>query len=107
MNIISSNKMEGNTNGKCSTNMGMDRHQFMATYNHCFPIHSNNSNKIHSMAQKYEPGKEFHELLIANYDILERTKNKPYQLTIFDTGEKAEVSNLLKGSIIHYGKRNI
>ena len=63
--------------------------------------------RVHSMAQKYEPGKEFHELLIANYDILEREKNKPYQLTIFDSGESAEVSNLLKGSVIHYGRKII
>lgn len=87
---------------------------FLLSYNDCPVIREMykdfcivSFSRVHSMAQKYEPGKEFHELLIANYDILERTKNKPYQLTIFDTGEKAEVSNLLKGSIIHYGKRNI
>ena len=37
--------------------------------------------RIHSMAQKYEAGKEFPEILIANYDMSERERNLPYQLT--------------------------
>ena len=35
------------------------------------------------MVQKYEAGKEFPEILIANYDMSEREKNQPYQLTLF------------------------
>lgn len=62
--------------------------------------------RVHSMAQKYEAGKEFHELLIANYDIMERERNQPYQLNFFESGDKAEVSNLLKGSVVYHG-RNI
>lgn len=44
--------------------------------------------RVHSMAQKYEAGKEFHELLIANYDIMEREKSQPYQLTFFNQAIK-------------------
>ena len=40
--------------------------------------------RIHSMVQKYEAGKEFPELLIANYDVFERKKAKAQQLTLFD-----------------------
>ena len=32
------------------------------------------------MAQRYEAGKEFKELLIGNYDLFEREKAKPAQL---------------------------
>ena len=39
--------------------------------------------RVHSMAQKYEAGREFPEILIANYDMSEREKNQPYQLTLF------------------------
>ena len=39
--------------------------------------------RVHSMAQKYEAGKEFPEILIANYDMSERERNLPYQLTLF------------------------
>ena len=85
--------------------------RFLLSYNDC-PIARDiykefcilSFSRMHSMAQKYEPGKEFHELLIANYDILEREKHRPYQLTIFDSGEKAEVGKLLKGSVVHYGR---
>ena len=38
--------------------------------------------RIHSMAQKYEAGKEFGEILIANYDLTERNQLKPVQLSL-------------------------
>ena len=37
--------------------------------------------RVHSMAQKYEAGREFPQILIANYDMSERERNLPYQLT--------------------------
>ena len=44
--------------------------------------------RIHSMAQRYDPGAEYHELLIANYDIYERERNleseKAVQLSLLD-----------------------
>jgi DNA adenine methylase len=44
----------------------------------------------HSMAQRYEAGKEFKELLIANYDMSEREKAKPRQLSLFNITEQEE-----------------
>lgn len=45
-------------------------------------------NRTHSMAQRYEPGKQYKELLIANYDFFERINNRPKQLTLFESAEK-------------------
>lgn len=39
------------------------------------------------MAQRYEPGKQFHEILIANYDLEERRNTLPKQLNLFDLQE--------------------
>lgn len=44
--------------------------------------------RIHSMVQKYEAGKEFNELLIGNYDLLEKERSKPMQLDLFGKSEK-------------------
>ena len=53
----------------------------------------------HSMAQRYEAGKEFKELLIANYDLFERVKNQPQQLTLFDDAGKFDnYTKILKES---------
>lgn len=58
--------------------------------------------RIHSMVQKYEAGKEFPELLIGNYDLYERERAKPRQLTLFDfmEGYPKDISKILKESII-------
>ena len=58
--------------------------------------------RIHSMVQKYEAGKEFPEILIGNYDLYEREKAKPRQLTLFDfmEGYPRDISKILKESII-------
>ncbi len=58
--------------------------------------------RIHSMVQKYEAGKEFPELLIGNYDLYERERNKPRQLTLYDfmEGYPMDISKILKESII-------
>ena len=39
--------------------------------------------RIHSMAQRYSAGKEFKELLIGNYDLYERERNRPRQMSMF------------------------
>ena len=53
--------------------------------------------RIHSMVQKYEAGKEFPELLIGNYDLLEKERSKPRQLDLFGKSEdeiiKEDVTN--------------
>lgn len=58
--------------------------------------------RIHSMVQRYEAGKEFPELLIGNYDLYERERAKPRQLTLFDfmEGYPRDISKILKESII-------
>lgn len=65
--------------------------KIMISYNDCpeirelykgFYIYS--FKRIHSMVQHIEPGREFGELIITNYDMNEREKAKPKQLTMFD-----------------------
>ena len=52
------------------------------------------------MAQRYDAGKEFKELLIANYDFYERVKNLPLQMNLFDDAEKFDYMKILKECII-------
>jgi DNA adenine methylase len=42
--------------------------------------------RLNSIKQRYESGCLFEELLIANYDLYEREKIKPAQMTLFDCG---------------------
>lgn len=66
--------------------------KFLLSYNDCEEIRKLYNgfsvfdfSRTHSMAQRYEAGKEFKELLIGNYDLYEREKAKPKQLTLFET----------------------
>ena len=80
--------------------------RFLLSYNDCPEIRELykdceifSFSRTHSMAQRYEAGKEFKELLIANYDFFERIKNQPQQLTLFDDAEKMDYFNrILKES---------
>lgn len=67
--------------------------KIMISYNDCPQIREIYSSpefhfyafeRTHSMAQKAKPGEKFPELLITNYDMDEREKAKPKQLTMFD-----------------------
>ena len=55
------------------------------------------------MAQRYEAGKEFPELIIANYDFYEREAAKPRQMTFFtpmtDDNEKTLKESIIRGRI--------
>lgn len=71
--------------------------KFLLSYNDCPEIRELYNDfslfdfsRTHSMAQRYEAGKEFKELLIGNYDLYERAKNQPVQLTIFDVHSDAD-----------------
>lgn len=71
--------------------------KFLLSYNDCPEIRELYNgfslfdfSRTHSMAQRYEAGKEFRELLIGNYDLYERAKNQPVQLTIFDVHSDAD-----------------
>lgn len=65
--------------------------KFLLSYNDCPEIRELyeglsifDFSRTHSMAQRYEAGKEFKELLIGNYDLFEREREKPIQLSMFD-----------------------
>lgn len=68
--------------------------KFLLSYNDCPEIRELyegfavfDFSRTHSMAQRYDPGKEFKELLIGNYDLYERERRKPRQLTLFEDKE--------------------
>lgn len=60
--------------------------------------------RVHSMAQKYKPGEEFHEIIISNYDMRERERSEPYQLNFFDTNQTREVNKIIKENVVYHGK---
>ena len=56
--------------------------------------------RVHSMVQKYDPGKEFPELLIANYDLTEKAKNFTWQIDLFTPIEAIkDIDTIMKESI--------
>ena len=89
--------------------------KFLLSYNDCPEIRELydgcsffDFRRIHSMVQKYEAGKEFPELLIANYDLYERQRERGNQLTLFDLyGDQTyDYEKILKEAIISCkGKR--
>lgn len=58
--------------------------------------------RVHSMVQKYEAGKEFPEILIGNYDLYERERGKPRQLTLQEMAEEhsGNMEQILKEGIV-------
>ena len=87
--------------------------KFLLSYNDCPEIRELyrgysffDFKRVHSMAQKYEAGKEFPELLIGNYDLFERERAEPYQLTLFDICDTPPgYEKILKENIICRVKR--
>lgn len=55
--------------------------------------------RVHSMAQRYDAGKMFGELLIGNYDLYERERGMPRQLTLFGN-EDFDYEKILKERIL-------
>lgn len=84
--------------------------RFLLSYNDCPEIRELykgfslfDFSRVHSMAQRYEAGKEFKELLIGNYDLYERERAKPQQMTLYDCyGEHTDCDyeKILKECII-------
>ena len=79
--------------------------KFLLSYNDCPEIRELYNgfsmfdfSRVHSMAQRYDAGKEFKELLIGNYDLFEREKKKPEQLNLFR--ENYDYEKILKECII-------
>lgn len=87
--------------------------KFLLSYNDCPEIRELykeynffDFKRVHSMAQKYEAGKEFPELLVANYDLFERERQQPHQLTLFDSINKPlDYEKILKENIVCRIKR--
>ena len=48
-----------------------------------------------------EAGKQFHELLIGNYDLLERERDQPDQISMYEMmGNPIDVEQILKERIV-------
>lgn len=83
--------------------------KFLLSYNDCPEIRELykdfsmlDFSRVHSMAQRYDAGKEFNELLIGNYDLYERERGKPRQMTMFNLygDEDYDYEKILKECII-------
>ena len=62
--------------------------------------------RLHNMKQRINAGEQFPELLIGNYDMYERQRNKPLQLSLLDltTEQQIDLELILKECIINHGK---
>ena len=82
--------------------------KFLLSYNDCEEIRELyegfsllDFSRTHAMVQRYEAGREFKELLIGNYDLYERQRNRPLQMSFFDLQEKNfDFQKILKESIV-------
>ena len=82
--------------------------KFLLSYNDCSEIRELyegfsllDFSRTHAMVQRYEAGREFKELLIGNYDLYERQRNRPLQMNFFDLQEKNfDFQKILKESIV-------
>ena len=70
--------------------LGDIKGKFLLSYNDCEEIRELydgfsvfDFSRLHSMAQRYSAGKEFKELLIGNYDLYERERSRPRQMSMF------------------------
>lgn len=83
--------------------------KWLVSYNDCSEIRKLyqgyrlfDFSRVHWMVQKYEAGKEFPELLIANYDLYERERGKPRQIALLESEESTpqELEQILKEGIV-------
>ena len=72
--------------------------KFLLSYNDCLPIRKlyskdgiiiESTSRLSNIAQRYEGGKQYAELLISNYDTIERARSIA-QLTLFDSFEMSQ-----------------
>lgn len=85
--------------------LGEIKGKFLLSYNDCPEIRELykgyrmfSFKRIHGMAQRFEAGKEYPELLIANYEFYERQRT-PMQMDLFMPGEE-ELERILKEKIV-------
>ena len=82
--------------------------KFLVSYNDCPEIRELyrgyeffDFKRIHPMVQKYEAGRQFPELLIANYDLYEREKTKPRQISLLDDySDSKAMERILRNGIL-------
>lgn len=91
--------------------LGQAQGKWLLSYNDCEEIRELyrgyalfDFQRVHTMVQRFDAGREFHELLIGNYDLYEREKNKPAQLSMQEllggTHEPIDVQRILKERIL-------
>lgn len=94
--------------------LGELKGKFLLSYNDCPEIRQLydgynlfDFSRTHSMAQRYEAGKEFPELLISNYDFYERQRGQPSQISLFQPLPElsGDYEKILKECIISCKKR--
>lgn len=51
-------------------------------------IHIFETTRINNIKQRYDPNSQFSELIIGNYDLSERERHEPSQMTLFDFSRK-------------------
>ncbi len=80
--------------------------RFLLSYNDCLYIRDLyrdremiECSRIHNMAQRYDAGAEFPELLIGNFDLLETQRNKPLQLMFEEENGNIDYEKILRESI--------
>ena len=58
--------------------------------------------RLHNMKQRINAGEQFPELLISNYDMYERQRNKPLQLSLLDltTEQQIDLEQIFKECIL-------
>jgi len=73
--------------------------KFLVSYNDCTYIRKlyqdfniESVSRTNNLAQRYESGSEYPEVLIANYDMNERKKELPVQMSLFDLEEEQKTS---------------
>jgi len=89
--------------------------RFLMSYNDCPEVRGLYKDYMvidfqrqHTMAQKKNPEAKFQELLIANYDVYERERQKPVQISISDMlGISVDEEKNLKEQIIPCKNRNV
>ena len=86
--------------------LGQAQGKWLLSYNDCREIRELyrgyallDFRRSHTMARRFDPGREFRELLIGNYDLYERDRDRPAQLSMGELWEgpkPAGVSQILK-----------
>lgn len=81
--------------------------KFLLSYNDCEWVRKRykdfqifDFSRVHSMVQRYDAGRQFPELLIGNYDLFDRERQKPFQLTLFSDEEDFDRVKILKECIL-------